>query len=422
MNTKDRQYGFHNGSFQVEGCSVADLAKTYQTPLYVYSTSLLLDRARRLKKAMQGIDHSIFFAMKANPAQQVLKLLQGEGIGVDLVSAGEMARAERAGVPPGMMVFSGVGKTIEELETAIDRKIHSINVESVSEFATLEKIAIRKNAQPLVALRFNPDVNPKTHPYISTGLRENKFGLTKREIIALLKSHPNTACRVEGLSLHIGSQIKTLKPFHDAILKAIELADEIEKKKLGRITFLDLGGGLAISYDGKKVPSIEDYGKLLQKHFGKKSKNHGRFQIGLEPGRSLVAECGTLVTRVLYRKDREGKHFLILDAGMNDFMRPALYQSYHTIHSAQKRTGKTEKIDLVGPVCESSDCFAKNRVMPQGIEEGELIVIRDVGAYGMSMANGYNGRPLPPEIWVDDKKVVVGRRRGKVADFWRDET
>ncbi len=422
MNAKDRQYGFQGGEFQIEGCRASDLAAAHQTPLYVYSTSVLLDRVRRLKKVMQGIDSSIFFAMKANPAQKLLKLLHQEGIGVDLVSAGEMARAERAGVPFSKMVFSGVGKTAEELETAIDRKIHSINVESTSEFAVLEKIATLRNATPLVALRFNPDVNPKTHPYISTGLRENKFGLTRREILALLKSNPKTACRVQGLSLHIGSQIQTLKPFDDAIRKAIELADEIEKKKLGRITFLDLGGGLAIPYDGKKVPSIEDYGKLLQKHFGPRSKNHGRFHIGLEPGRSLVAECGSLVTRVLYRKDREGKHFLILDAGMNDFMRPALYQSYHGIHSAKKRSGKTEKIDLVGPVCESSDCFAKNRVMPRGISEGELIVIRDVGAYGMSMANDYNGRPLPPEIWVDGSKQIVGRKRGKISDFWRDET
>lgn len=415
----------------VEGIPLREIAESYGTPVYVYSGQAFADRIRDLQKGLAGLDHLICFAVKANSNIGVLAHIGRLGAGADLVSGGELQRALRAGIAPERIVFSGVGKTQDEMELAISqgsKGILSFNVESVPELDILEKAAKAQGRRVSVALRYNPDVDPKTHPYISTGLKKNKFGLDKAEVIAIAKQwsrYPSLDCR--GVSIHIGSQLLNLKPLQDSFARVELLVRELDKLLPRPLDWVDLGGGVGIGYDEKtRSPKIADYCKLIHKFFGQgkgaKAGKLGRpIRIILEPGRSVAGNAGVLVSRVLFRKHRKTKDFLVVDAAMNDLMRPSLYGSYHHIVPVQQSKGALKKADVVGPVCESSDCFGSDRKLPASLDSGDLIALMSAGAYGSSMSSTYNSRALVPEVLVVDGQPQLVRRRGNFEDLVRLE-
>ena len=422
-----KHFRYVKGELHCEGVALTRLVEKYGSPLYVYSEGDMREQVRRFTNGLRGIPHTLFYAVKANSNLTILKRLRALGTGVDLVSYGELYRAERAGFPHEKMVFSGVGKTRDELRRALRLPLHSINVESAAEFATIRSLLPRRVSEtkrPRIAFRFNPDVDPKTHPYISTGLRENKFGLNRDEILEIIRDPSfRDQVNVTGLSVHIGSQIETLSPFADAIDRCLELVADLERLRGLRVTTLDLGGGIAIPYRGKEKISVEAYGRLIQRYFGPRGTHAGRFRLGFEPGRRIIGSAGALVTEVLFRKSRTEKEFLVLDAGMNDLMRPALYQSYHEIVPLRSDPPGVRRTatDLVGPVCESSDRFAQDRMMNRALGTGDRLAILDAGAYGMSMSSQYNTRPRAAEILVSGKTVTKIRARETLRDLLRGE-
>jgi diaminopimelate decarboxylase len=416
-------FKYFSGELQVDGIAVKEIAKKFGTPVYVYSADAFLKPLQRFQSGLKTIDHLICFAVKSNSNIAILKMLAKAGAGMDLVSGGELFRAQAAGVPSQRIVFSGVGKTRSEIAQALEVGIFSFNVESLPELELINEVALGKNRVADVALRFNPDVNAKTHPYISTGLKKNKFGLNRREILQLLpKISQLQAIRIRGISIHIGSQLMSLKPIEEAFIKLKALVEEIEPHVGEPLRFLDLGGGLGISYQsqGSRPPQIEKYCALILKHFGK-WKTSAPKKIVLEPGRVLSGNAGILVTEVLFRKKREKKDFLIIDAGMNDLLRPALYGSAHDMIPLRKTPGLMIKTDIVGPVCESSDCFATDRRFPAKIKAGDWIAVLSAGAYGFSMASSYNSRPKPPEVLVQHGQIKVIRKRETYDDLVRGE-
>jgi diaminopimelate decarboxylase len=406
-----------------DGIQLRQIARKLGTPVYVYNAEAFLKPFREIQKGLKSVDHLICFAVKSNSNLAILKMLSREGAGMDLVSGGELYRAEKAQVPTDRIVFSGVGKTEDEIESALKSGIFSFNVESLPELHLIHQVAVRKKKVAHVALRFNPDVNAKTHPYISTGLKKNKFGLNRQEILALLpalKKLQGVALR--GLSIHIGSQLLSLDPLEASFIKLKELTREVESTLKEPIRFLDLGGGLGISYESvqAKSPSIESYCNLIKKHFGPDSDFKSK-KIVLEPGRILSGNSGVLLSKVLYRKERKSKDFLIIDAGMNDLMRPALYGSHHEIISVSRTAGRKRLTDIVGPVCESSDCLAADRQMSQDIAAGDLVAVLSSGAYGFTMSSNYNSRPRPPEVLIQNGKMKVIRKRETYRDLVRGE-
>lgn len=417
-------FSYKNSVLSAEDVSLEELASQFGTPLYVYSKEAFCSPLKKIQDGLAGLDHLICFAVKANPNLSVLTLLAKAGAGMDLVSSGELKRALRAGVDPSKVVFSGVGKSSAEMDEGLAHPLHSFNVESVSELRELSARSRAFGKKSKVALRFNPDVDPKTHPYISTGLKKNKFGLQRNEILEIAKNiklYPGV--EISGISIHIGSQILSLAPFSDAFIKTKRMVLALEKELGFPIKFIDLGGGLGVVYKNEKPPTIEAYTALVQKHFGKSSDLKGRYEIVLEPGRTLSGNAGVLISRVLYRKSRKAKNFIIVDAGMNDLIRPSLYQSYHEIIPLQEERGKgrKSKCDIVGPVCESSDCFASNRPFPDRVDEGDLVALLSAGAYGMSMASQYNSRPRAAEILVDGSVFRLVRRRETFEEMIKDE-
>lgn len=408
--------------------SLIEIARTVGTPAYVYSAQGFLDPITQLRKYLGKMDHLICFAMKANSNLSVLKLLNQVGVGMDLVSGGELHRASLLKTPADHLVFSGVGKTTREMSDALDYQgqgIYSFNIESMAELTTLNQVALEKGKKARVALRFNPDVDAKSHPYISTGLKKNKFGMNRNEILKIAASiRELQAIEFAGVSIHIGSQILTLAPIEQAFRKLRILINELNDILPKPLTFADLGGGLGVRYQNEKPPRLETYCNLIKKHFGiPKSSNQPPLKILIEPGRMISANAGILLTRVLFRKKRKDKDFLILDAGMNDLIRPALYQSYHHIAPLEKSLaqGKQKKTNVVGPVCESSDCFASSRPLPEKLKEGDLLAIFSSGAYGFTMANTYNSRPRPPEVLVEGEQYRVIRKRETYDDLTRGE-
>lgn len=412
-----------NGILSADGVSLIHIAESVGTPTYVYSTRGFLEPLKALQKGLSGIDHLICFAVKSNSNLSILKMLAEQGAGMDLVSGGELFRAAAAGVRPERLIFSGVGKTPGEMARALqygDRGIYSFNIESEGELAILSWVASQMERRAPVALRFNPDVDAKTHPYISTGLKKNKFGLNRQEILKIvhnLSEYPGI--ELKGLSIHIGSQLLSLSPLNDAFGKAKKLIEEIEPHLPEPLSFVDLGGGLGIGYKNERPPSIEKYCALIQRHFGKRSKRP--LKVLIEPGRSISGNAGVLLTEVLYRKDRKDKTFLILDSAMNDLMRPSLYGSYHEILPVVRKKGPKKKMDVVGPVCETGDCFAVDRPMPRDLQPGDLMAILSAGAYGMSMAGNYNSRPRPTEVLLDDGRFEIIRDRETYEDLIRGE-
>ncbi len=421
-------FPYKNGSLSVGGVSLDKVADQVGTPCYVYSAEAFLKPLKEFQKGLRGLDHTVCFAVKSNSSLAVIRLLSQAGAGVDLVSGGELYRAELAGLSPDQIVFSGVGKTPGEMATALqykDKGIFSFNVESVAELAALSSVAESLDTRARVALRFNPDVDPKTHPYISTGLKKNKFGMSREEVLqigAAIESFPNID--FQGISIHIGSQLLSLSPLNDAFARVRALVGELNQLLPQPISYVDLGGGLGVAYKNEKPPRIADYCKLVHKHFGRKSSVGGKLKILIEPGRALTANSGVLLTEVLYRKIRKEKDFLIVDAAMNDLLRPSLYEAYHDIVPVRRDGGKPslKRTDIVGPVCETGDCFATDRKLSKEINQGDLVAILSAGAYGFTMSGNYNSRPRPCEVLVNKGKIRVIRERETYEDLVRGES
>jgi len=418
-----------------EDVDLAQAAEKFGTPLYIYSAGTILDHYARMDEALGPLDHLICYAVKANSNRAILKLLADAGAGFDIVSGGELFRALKAGADPKKITFAGVGKTRDEIEYALEQGVHSFNVESEAELEFIDKIAGAKKKRAPIALRVNPDVDPHTHKYISTGSHENKFGIALADAPKIYERAAKMAnIDIVGVQMHIGSQITAAKPFADAINKVAPLVRELKSKY--KIEFFSIGGGMGIIY---KRALESGSGKWWHDHDGEPSAFSVRdyanailpplrdlgVRILVEPGRFLVGNAGALLTRVLYVKKSAAKTFAIVDAGMNDLIRPALYQSYHEIvpvnqDRSQKSTASPARIDIVGPVCESGDFFALDREMAE-LHEDDLMAIMSAGAYGFVMASNYNSRLLPAEALVQGDRVTLIRRRQTWDDLVRDE-
>ena len=428
MSTPFDFFTYRQNHLSAGTVSLTEIAESTGTPVYVYSADALLKPLQELQKGLASLDHLVCFAVKANSSLAVLKLLGDAGAGMDLVSGGELYRAGVAGVPADRIVFSGVGKTIGEMANALERGIFSFNVESTAELELLDDVASSLGTRARVALRFNPDVDAKTHPYISTGLKKNKFGMNRAEILKVagdLDRLPGIDLR--GISIHIGSQLLSLSPLAEAFKRTRDLITEINAEVAEPLSFVDLGGGVGITYKAEKAPKISDYCKRITKIFGpqaaKKSKHAHPLKVLIEPGRTISGNSGVLLTEVLYRKSRGAKDFIIVDAAMNDLMRPSLYGSYHDIVPVEKSQtlGAKKTADIVGPVCESSDCFASDRKFPAKVDRGDLLAILSAGAYGFTMSSNYNTRPRPTEVLIQNGTFRVIRNRESYDDLIRGE-
>jgi diaminopimelate decarboxylase len=407
---------YRDQTLYLEEIALADIARREGTPSYVYSRASILDRFQAYERAFGDVPHKFCYAVKANSNLSILRLLAEAGAGFDIVSGGELFRALKAGADPGTIIFSGVGKTSQEIDYALEHSIKSFNCESEPELALIDSLAARSGIEARVALRVNPDVDAATHPYISTGLRDHKFGIDITDAEAIYeRARAFENLSLEGVSCHIGSQITDIAPMLEVFDKMIGLVERLRARGLS-IRTLDLGGGLGVAYQsGDRTPSICDF---IQAMCGR-AAGHG-LEILIEPGRSIVAEAGLLLTRVLYRKSNGDKQFVIVDAAMNDLIRPALYQSHHEIVPLRKNQGDTIIADVVGPVCESGDFLARARAMPN-VLPGDLLAVCTAGAYGFVAASNYNSRLRPPEILVEGDRYRVIRQREKYDDLIRGE-
>jgi diaminopimelate decarboxylase len=403
------------GALRCGRVPIETLARRFGTPLFVYSADQIVDRLRSFQEAFVTRAHLVCYAVKANSALAILKLMAEQGAGFDIVSSGELERVTAAAPDAvGRVVFSGVGKTEFEIDLALKAGIFAFNVESEEELELLARRAAKLRKQARFALRVNPDVFAETHPYISTGLREHKFGIDIRRAPGIYRSAAkNRWLDAQGISVHIGSQIRSAEPFGAAIERVSKLAAQLARDGI-RIQWIDAGGGLGIDYhDASSDPAakVREYAEALSAALGEFS---GRLLI--EPGRFIVAQAGALVTRVLYVKKQGKKTFVIVDAAMNDLIRPALYQAHHEIVPVRRRAGKARAVDVVGPVCESGDFFARDRKLPP-VEPGDLVALLDAGAYGMAQSSNYNTRPRAAEVLVEGGKARLIRRRETMADL-----
>lgn len=399
-------FKYKDGEFNIEGVSIAAIAESVGTPCYIYSYEFLKDSFTAYKEAFSGTDTLICYSVKANSNLAILKAFSDLGSGYDIVSGGELLRVKRAGGDPGKVVFSGVGKTREEMRAAIEAGILFFNVESEEELHVLNSVGIEIGKKAPVALRVNPDIDPKTHPYISTGFKKSKFGIEIGRAFEVYKE----AQQMEGIDViaidaHIGSQIFDLTPFVDSVRKLIGLADDLLAEGIN-IQYLDIGGGLGISYKlDDKPPHPKMYADIIMSEFSGKP-----YKLVLEPGRSLMGNAGMLITKVLYLKEGTAKKFVIVDAAMNDLIRPAFYESYHEILPVVKDAETKEIVDVVGPICESGDFLAQDRELPQ-VKGGDLLAVLSAGAYGFVMSSNYNTRPRVAEVLVKGDKFSVIRKR-----------
>ena len=399
------------------GVDLRELAKREGTPLYAYSTEAIRMRMRQLQAALAGLDAGVCYAVKANSNAAVLQLLAAEGAGADIVSGGELARALRAGIPAGKVVFSGVGKSDAEIAQALQAGIARFNVESRAELEAIQRIAAGMEVLARASVRINPDVDALTHAKISTGKAENKFGVSMDEAsqwFATSSGRPNV--RLDGLHMHIGSQLLSLAPVREALRRMAAFWKELEAAGHG-IASIDVGGGLGVRYrEGERAPDAAGYVALVREEL---QGFQGR--ILLEPGRWLVAEAGILLSRVLLTKAGESRRFVVLDAAMNDLLRPSLYEAWHDIVRIGDPAGRGQlACDVVGPVCETGDTFATDRMLPR-CEAGDLVAILAAGAYGASMASSYNSRPLPAEVLVEAGRYAVVRRRQSFEEMLAGE-
>ena len=404
----------NQGVLFAESVSLEAIAKQFGTPTYVYSKNTLIQTFESFKKGLLKTDHLICFAVKANSNIAILNLFANLGAGFDIVSGGELERVLYAGGDPQKIVFSGVGKTASEIEAALKANILCFNVESRSELIRIEEVAKKINLKAPISIRVNPDVDAKTHPYISTGLKDNKFGVDFNQALALyLEAKSMGHIEIKGIDCHIGSQITELKPFVDALDRVLSLVDQLKKNDI-HLSHIDIGGGIGICYQDESPPDFEIYTKeILNK------VQNLNVKIIFEPGRALVGNAGVLLSKVEYLKQNDVKHFAIIDAAMNDLMRPTLYDAYHEIKVVLEHDTKSQPFDVVGPVCESGDFIAKNRSLK--LKENDLVCIMSAGAYGMSMSSNYNSRGRAAEVMVDRDKVFEVRTREKTSDLFKLE-
>ncbi len=399
-----------------EEVPLARIAKEIGTPCYVYSHATLVRHFRAFDGAFHTVPHIVAFAMKANSNLAVLRLMAREGSGADIVSAGELYRALQAGIPPTKIVFAGVGKSREEIRYALATDILMFNVESSDELRTLDEVAAEMGRRARVALRINPDIDPKTHPYISTGLKKSKFGISADRALdefKLASSLPHI--EVVGVHKHIGSQLTDLSPFVDSLKKVLTLVEALRAQGTD-IRYINIGGGLGITYDDETPPHPDDLSAAISPLV-----KDLKCVLIMEPGRVIVGNAGILLTRVLYTKEGDAKRFVIVDAAMNDLIRPSLYGAYHEIRPVHETSrAKIVTVDVVGPVCESGDFLAKDRAMPDA-RPGDLLAVMSAGAYGFTMASNYNSRPRVPEVMVRGGEIHVVRAREEYADLVRGE-
>ncbi|HZQ54655.1 MAG TPA: diaminopimelate decarboxylase [Bryobacteraceae bacterium] len=417
MNTST-EFTYRDNVLHCEGVDLQTVAGREGTPAYVYSKAAILGRFHAYREALAGLPHRICYSVKANSNLAILQTLAGEGAGFDIVSGGELYRVIAAGSNPQTVVFSGVGKTEAEILFALSQNIHSFNCESETELELISQMASDCGQVASIAIRVNPDVDAITHPYISTGLREHKFGIDiakAEEVYCRAASLPGLS--VDGVSCHIGSQLLEIDPLLDAADRALDLVLRLRKRGLG-IRNLDLGGGLGVPYrTTDRAVTIQEFIARLRPKLQSLD-----LTLMLEPGRSIVAEAGVLLTRVLLVKRNGAKTFVIVDAAMNDLIRPALYEAHHEIVPVkQPACGEAMTVDIVGPVCETGDFFARNRELPR-LQPGDLLAIRTAGAYGFVLASNYNSRPRPCELLIDGSRVQLARRRETYEDLVRGET
>jgi diaminopimelate decarboxylase len=412
-------FDYKKGELHCEDVPLSRIAAEVGTPAYVYSYATLARHFQVFDRAFDGLPRLICFAMKANSNIAVLRAFVKLGGGVDIVSGGELFRAITAGAPPDRIVYSGVGKTREEMRFALTcggRGILQFNVESEAEMFVLDEVARGLGRTAPVSIRVNPDINPKTHPYISTGLKKSKFGVPVAQALKLYEAARNlSGVRIQGVSCHIGSQITTLAPFRDALSRVSEIVKVLRARGFD-IRHLDLGGGLGIPYRNEKPPSPREYGAALRKGL-----KYLGVRVLFEPGRVLVGNAGVLLTSVLYKKGTKGKSFVVVDGAMNDLIRPALYGSYHELRPLKKGgKGRRETVDVVGPVCESGDFFAEKRPLPV-LQSGDVLALMSAGAYGFVMASNYNSRPRAAEVMVNGDEFFVVRKREEYKDLLHGE-
>ncbi len=411
-------FQYVNGRLQAEDVPLEAIADEFDTPTFIYSRSAIVEAYRNFENAFTGKDHLICYAVKANSNLGVLGLLASLGAGFDIVSGGELHRVLDAGGDPAKVVFSGVGKQNWEINAALKANIACFNLESASELRVLNRLAANLNTSARISVRVNPNVDPKTHPYIATGLKESKFGVSAGEAMVIyLEANKLPNIEVIGIDFHIGSQIVELSPFSDALMRILELVDELEKTDI-RLSHIDVGGGIGITYKDEQPVDVAEYAACILQILGNRSH-----RLLCEPGRHIVGNAGILLTRITTIKQNEGKKFAIVDAAMNDLIRPALYQSWQDIKcvvTSNQSAPNAAKYDVVGPVCESSDFLGRDRELE--INEGDLLAIFSAGAYGFTMSSNYNSRNRAAEVIVSGGTVHCVRKRETIADQVRLET
>lgn len=403
-------FQYRGGELHAEQVPLARIAGRFGTPCYVYSRAALTEAWRNFDSAFAGRDHLVCYAVKANPNLGVLNVFARLGSGFDIVSGGELARVIAAGGDPGKVVFSGVGKTVAEMRAALQAGILCFNVESAPELELLDRVAGEMGVTAPVSLRVNPDVDAKTHPYIATGLKENKFGVAYDDALAVYRrARELSHLRIEGVDCHIGSQLTEVTPFVDALKRVLALVDALERDGIP-VHHIDLGGGLGIRYRDETPPPVAEYAKAVTGILGNRPQ-----RLLFEPGRLLTGNAGVLVSEVLYLKHGQDRNFAVVDAAMNDLMRPALYEAWHEILPLRSTAAGGAVYDVVGPVCESGDFLARERQL--ALAAGDLIAIASAGAYGMSMSSNYNTRPRAAEVMVDGDRVHPVRDRETVEQL-----
>lgn len=408
-------FQFKKGELHAEDVPVSKLAEEFGTPLYIYSHKTLERHVKAYETAFKSIPHVVCYALKANSNAAIIKLIGDLGGGADVVSGGELYRALKAGIPANKIAYAGVGKKEDEIRLALKNRILMFNVESEEELVEIDRIAGLMKTKAPIALRVNPDVDPQTHPYISTGLKKNKFGIPFEKAI----EHYRLAAglkniEIVGIHKHIGSQLTKISPFVDALKRILLLVDELAETGI-RISHLDIGGGLGITYNDETPPDPATLAKnILPLLKGRK------LTLVMEPGRSIVGNAGILVTKALYQKKSPEKNFIMVDAGMNDLVRPSIYDAYHHIQPVVKSRRKSIVVDVVGPICESTDFLAKDRELPI-VNQGELLAVMSAGAYGFSMSSQYNSRPRIAEVMVKGSEYALIRKREGYADLTKGE-
>jgi diaminopimelate decarboxylase len=408
-------FAYRNGELHVENVPLSAVAAKFGTPSYVYSRAALEGAYREYDEAFAGVPHLVCYALKANSNLAILGLFARLGSGFDIVSGGELARVLAAGGDPRKIVFSGVGKTEREMREALDAGILCFNVESEAELARLDAVAAAAGKRAPISFRVNPDVDPRTHPYIATGLKDSKFGIAFDDARALYRQAaalPNVA--VHGVDMHIGSQITELEPYREAVVKMLDLVDSLRGDGIA-LSHVDLGGGLGIRYRDEHPVRVSEYAQMVRSLFEGRDE-----RLLFEPGRRLVGAAGVLLTKVEFLKPGDMKSFAIVDAAMNDLLRPSLYDAWHPVDAVRPRTGTVREWEIVGPVCESGDFLAHDRHL--ALAAGDLLAVGAAGAYGYAMSSNYNSRPRACEVIVDDSRMHLVRRREDVADLMRHES